>query len=116
MSVSDAIGIAEKYLQENIISERFDEALSILVEMAKAGSPDIKGWVARDEDHTLWFHFAMPYRDHVEDAHYENKIWYSDGRFLQFDSKEKCSVFKNLKWNDDPIKVGLYIKPLLDEL
>ena len=112
MTANEAAGIAGKYLQDRVIPESFADALSALVETASEGTPVIKGWVARDEDQSLWFHFAMPYKAHADEAHAANGIWHSHGRFLQMDTAGMRTVFKDLAWNDDPVEAGLFIKPL----
>ncbi len=111
ISVSEAAEIAKKYLRDRIIPESFSVALTALVEAATDRAPAIKGWVARDEDHSLWFHFAVPYRSRAEEAQPENGIWHSNGRFLQINSKGERTIFRDLSWNDDPIEAGLFIKP-----
>jgi len=63
------------------------------------------GYVARDKDNTLWFHYRKP--------HLENdieKTWWGSNdktfRIYDWDFPE----FKDLKFEDEPIKVEFNIK------
>ena len=63
------------------------------------------GYVARDLNESLWFHYSKPHRKGVV------------GRMMYWDSDEKCfqihdddfPEFKDLKWQDKPVRVGFQI-------
>ena len=63
------------------------------------------GYVARDLDGSLWFHYCKP---HLENE-IEKEWWGSDDktfRIYDWDFPE----FKDLKFEDEPIKVEFNIK------
>lgn len=64
--------------------------------------PKIRGWVARDKDGTLVWYKQKPERDIVN---------FDDvGIDEHFSLNPK--MFPNLKWEDEPIKAELIIRPL----
>ena len=61
------------------------------------------GYIARDEDRLLYFHYTLPVRDE------DNKWWWSDDD--AFFLRDKCfPEFDNITYDDEPIKVELSIK------
>ena len=65
----------------------------------------MKGYVARDKDGTLWFHYVEPHR--------ENDIketWWGSNdkefRIFDFDFPE----FKDLTWEGEPVEVEFNIQ------
>ena len=65
----------------------------------------IEGFVARDKNGTLWFHFSEPKREND----IEKTWWGSDDRSFQiydFDFPE----YKDLTWEGKPVKAILTLK------
>lgn len=62
------------------------------------------GYVARDLDGSLWFHYIMPHRENDI-----KKTWWgsNDKAFEIFDSD--FPGFENLTWKDAPVRVGFNI-------
>ena len=63
--------------------------------------PTIKGWVARDKDGSLWFHYSKPRREND----IEKTWWGSDDRTFQLFNID----YQDLKWESEPIEVELPI-------
>ena len=62
------------------------------------------GYIARDENKSLWFHYVKPHRQKACELGY----WESDERVFQvYDSD--FPEFKELKWQDNPARVGFQI-------
>jgi hypothetical protein len=65
----------------------------------------IKGYVARDKNGDIWFHYYKPKRENDIE-----KTWWgsSDKQFkiYDFDFPE----YKDLKWEDEPVEVELTLK------
>ena len=115
VSIEEAVRIAEHYMKRNIgIPLPIYEAIMTLINTAKAQGPSIKGWVARDEDETLWFHYNKPHKARVQDSYVSNWIWNSVGHFRQLDSKQVLAMFKDLQWEDDPVEVEITIRSLVE--
>ena len=114
LSVDESIRIAESYLGDKIAPERFDEAISTLIETVKHWTRKVKGWVARDEDQSLWLHYNKPRQIQVSDGGYTLWIWYSDdSQSRQIVNKNEQMLFMDLKWGDEPLRVELVFR-LLD--
>lgn len=65
----------------------------------------MKGYVARDLNESLWFHYIKPHRKEALDR---MMYWESDERCFQI-SDNDFPEFKSLKWQDKPITVGFNI-------
>jgi hypothetical protein len=65
----------------------------------------MKGYLARDLNGSLWFHYVKPHR--VEAA-VNYMYWESNERSFQI-SDDDFPEFKKLKWQDKPISVGFNI-------
>lgn len=64
----------------------------------------INGYVARDKDGSLWFHYKEPHKEND----IEETWWGSnDKTFEIFDSD--FPQFKDLRWPQEPVKVQLTI-------
>ena len=61
----------------------------------------IKGWVARDEDGTLYFHMKCPNRKVYEHINY----WISNSDVFELDS----DLFYDVEWTDGPLKATMTI-------
>jgi hypothetical protein len=60
------------------------------------------GYVARDLDGTLWFHYQKPKRNNSGE-------WISDAdRSFEIEDKD-FPEFKSLTWKDKPLRVGFNI-------
>ena len=103
--------IVRSYLASGIAPEGFDEALRALID-ADGKNLVVRGWVARDEDDTLWFHHVKPRRMSTKEAYYNCWVWYSASSSRQIESKRAHSLFKHLKWDDEPVEIELVIKKL----
>ena len=65
----------------------------------------LKGYIARDEDKSLWFHKKKPNRIDMGPQIFS---WFqSDGQF-QLDE----DLFPSLTWEDEPVKVELIIRQI----
>ena len=66
-----------------------------------------KGYVARDKDNSLWFHYKKPKRENDIE-----KTWWGSNdksfRIYDFDFPE----FADLTWEGKPVKVEFEIKRL----
>lgn len=62
------------------------------------------GYVARDLDETLWFHYIKPYRI----VKNNDGWWLSNERTFKI-SDNDFPAFKSLAWKDKPIRVGFDI-------
>ena len=67
----------------------------------------IEGWIARDEDKSLWFHYVKPKRENEIE-----KTWWgsNDKTFRIYDWD--FPQFKDLKWEDEPRKVLITIETI----
>jgi len=63
------------------------------------------GYVARDLNTSLWFHFSKPKRKEVLTT---VMFWESDDKAFQIYDSD-FPEFKNLKWEDKPVKVEFNI-------
>ena len=88
------------------IAVGYADVLSFIESLEKEELQDIKikGWVARDKDDSLWFHYSKP--------HLENEIektWWgsSDDSFEIYDFNH--SGFEDVTFDDGPIEVELTI-------
>ena len=82
--------------------DKIDTAFTKMIEKEQPEEPKIKGWVARDKDGTLVFYGQKPDREIVN--------WDDSGT-----DEHVCinqNMFPDLKWEDEPIKVGLTIHRL----
>lgn len=92
------------YLHDEIIKhDKHDDEIKIGVKESKT----IKGWVARDKDGSLWFHYNEP--------HLENEIektWWgsSDSSFEIFDFI--FPEYKDVTFEGGPVKVELSLDRL----
>ena len=72
----------------------------------------IKGWIARDDDYTLAFHYVKPRRVVFQDGRRSKEgtpwVWFNDEGWLLMPT----DFFPDLKWEDEPIEVELTIKRL----
>ena len=62
----------------------------------------IEGYIARDKDDSLWFHYSEPHRENPIE-----KTWWGSNdkafRIYDFDFPE----YKDLTWEGGPVKVEL---------
>jgi hypothetical protein len=63
------------------------------------------GYVARDLNESLWFHYFKPKRKEVLA---KTMFWESDERAFQIYDTD-FPEFKDLKWKDKPIRVGFNV-------
>lgn len=65
----------------------------------------IDGYVARDKNGDLYFHYIKPHRENEFELTWwgstDANFWISDDDFPEF---------KDLKWEDEPLKVRIAIK------
>ena len=64
----------------------------------------MKGYITKDKDNSLWFHYIEPHR--MNDI--EETWWGSNDWSFELDP-EKFPEFDNLKWEDEPVEVELTI-------
>ena len=90
----------EQFAGETMMEkDKIDTAFTKMIEKEQPEEPKIKGWVARDKDGTLVFYGQKPDREIVN--------WDDSGT-----DEHVCinqNMFPDLKWEDEPIKVGLTI-------
>lgn len=65
----------------------------------------MKGYVARDLNESLWFHYTKPKRAKALER---EMYWESDDKSFQIHDSD-FPEFKDLKWQDKPIAVGFDI-------
>jgi hypothetical protein len=65
----------------------------------------IKGYVARDNDDSLWFHFTKPHREND----IEKTWWGSNDKAFQINDFD-FPLFNNLDWDGEPCQVELTMK------
>ena len=108
ISIGESRDIVLTCLEYGIAPEDFDEALKVLIDN-DGKNLVIGGWVARDEDDTLWFHHIRPHKIYTKEAYYNCWVWYSASNSRQIESPKVCSLFKFLKWDDEPVEIELVI-------
>ena len=74
---------------------------------------DRNGYVARDKNGNLNFFFSEPhqcgYYDFDTQTYEDNDFWTVNGNYPDGLAMAEDDAFKELKWNDDPLKVTLTI-------
>ena len=76
----------------------------LIVQTSKTNNNTMSGWIARDEDGTLWFFMNKPYCG--------NRIWFcDDGAFMQINP----NLFPTLHWEDEAIEVELIVKEVKND-
>ena len=63
----------------------------------------IKGYIARDKNNELHFFNEKPYREHPV-------LWWKTKNEVQDMLYIDSDIFPELKWEDEPIQVELFIK------
>lgn len=109
ISVIESRDIVQSYLESGIAPEAFEEALKTLLDN-DGKSLVIRGWVARDEDDTLWFHHVKPRKINTKEAYYNCWVWYSDSNSRQIESQKVLTLFQYLRWDNEPVEIELVIK------
>ena len=75
----------------------------------------IKGWVAKDEDHAVFFHVEKPHKELMRTLDNE-KIGYWKCYNERFRLSCLDKMFPELTWDDEPIEVELTISNFIDSL
>lgn len=93
---------------ENGRGELCDELLAFIDSLPEDDLPKTKGWVARNKDESLVFCYHKPHR--------ENSItqeWWGscDADFRIYDDTID-EQFKDIKWEDEPVRVEIAVKRL----
>ena len=68
-------------------------------------SQKLHGWIARDMDGSLWFHYIKPHREND----IEKTWWGSNDIAMLLDDD---TLYPELTWEDNPYEVELIIKIL----
>ncbi len=85
------------YIKENELKrEGYTKALTELEFI-----PKIKGWIARDEDGSVWFHYSKPQRK--DEGRWESSICPQPMEIYNVPLPE-------LTWEDEPVEIELILR------